>query len=101
MPEDFEREHRRVLDEAMTIFVQRSKVRGQMWLDFPPSDKLREIRERLHRMENLYQQVRFEDTTPGPEHPYDTELNVLAEDAIDLINYATFFVKQLRRGQRG
>jgi hypothetical protein len=52
-------------------------------------------------MENLYQQVRFEDATPGPEHPYDTELNVLAEDAIDLINYATFFVKQLRRGQRG
>jgi hypothetical protein len=101
MPEDFEREHRRVLDEAMTIFVQRSKVRGQMWIDFPPSDKLREIRERLHRMENLYQQVRFEDTMPGPEHPYDVELNVLAEDAIDLINYAAFFVKQLRRGQRG
>lgn len=101
MPEDFVQEHEAVFAEATALFKQRSQVRGQMWLDWPPSDKLREMKERMGRMEHLYQEIRFEDTTPGPEDPYAMERRVLLEDAIDMLNYTNFFIKQIRRGQRG
>ena len=96
-----EDEHARVLNRAHRIFLDKNPLRGNMWLEFPPSDKLREIRERLMRMENGYQQIRFEDTTPGPEDPFHIIRIALIEDALDTINYAAFFVKQLERGQRG
>ena|SRR5215831_4861857 len=100
-PPNFEDEHARVLNRAHRIFLDKSLVRGQMWLEFPPSDKLRECNERVRRLENAYQQVRFEDTTPGPEDPNSTVRAVMIEDALDLINYAAFFIKQIERGQRG
>lgn len=101
MPEDFVQEHEAVFAEATNIFKKRSMVRGQMWLDWPPSDKLREMKERLGRLEHLYQEIRFEDTTPGPEDPYREIKAVLIEDALDTLNYVNFFIKQVRRGQRG
>lgn len=100
MPEDFEGEHNGVLGEAMKVYVQKSRTRGQMWMDFPPSDKIRELKERVRRLETGYQHIRFLSGEPGPD--LDVEVrDILIEDAIDTINYATFFVKQLRRGQRG
>ena len=98
---DFQVEHESVFNEAVNIYTRQSKVRGQMWMEFPPSDKLREIRERLKRLEYAYQEIRFEDTTPGPEDPYRQIRLVMEEDALDLLNYANFFIKQIRRGQRG
>jgi hypothetical protein len=101
MLNDYQAEHESVFNEATNIFRKRSEVRGQMWMEFPPSDKLREIRERLTRLEHGYQEIRFEDTTPGPEDPFHQIKRVLEEDALDLLNYCNFFIKQLRRGQRG
>lgn len=98
---NFEDEHARVFNRAHRIYLEKSVLRGQMWLEFPPSDKLRELRERVTRLENGYQQIRFEDTTPGPEDPFHVIRNALIEDALDLINYANFFIKQIERGQRG
>lgn len=98
---DPEGEHSWVLDRAQRIFVAKSQLRGQMWADFPPSDKIRELKERVARLENGYQQIRFEDTTPGPEDPFRHIRESLIEDALDAINYAAFFIKQLERGQRG
>jgi len=94
-PPDFEDEHARVLNRAHRIFLDKSLVRGQMWMEFPPSDKIRELRERVTRLENGYQQIRFEDI------PNETIKMYLIEDALDMINYAAFFIKQLERGQSG
>jgi hypothetical protein len=99
-PIEFENEHLAVLNRAHRIYVNKSQLRGQMWRDFPPSDKLRELRERVSRLEAGYQQIRFDD----PVEPPAAEVVVkeaLIEDALDLINYAAFFIKQLERGQRG
>lgn len=97
----FDEEHARVLNRAHRIFLDKSILRGQMWMEFPPSDKLRELRERVTRLDHAYQQVRFEDTTPGPEDPFAVVKACMIEDALDLINYAAFFIKQIERGQRG
>jgi hypothetical protein len=96
---DFEMEHFRVLGRAQQIFKDKSKLRGQMWLEFPPSDKIRELIERARRLESGYQHIRFEDGL-GPDTDAVIRLAMI-EDALDIINYATFFVKQLERGQRG
>jgi len=93
MYEEFEREHFRVLQRAHAIFVERSAVRGQLWLEFPPSDKLRELRERLMRMEAAYETVNWEKNQM-------MEVTMI-EDALDTINYAAFFIKQIERGMRG
>jgi len=84
---DFEKEHRAVLDRANSIYMGKSMVRGQMWLEFPPSDKIRELRERVTRLEHAYAN--------------GATIDVMVEDALDMINYAAFLVKQLERGMRG
>lgn len=58
-----------------------------MWLEFPPSDKIRELRERVTRLEHAYAN--------------GATIDVMVEDALDMINYAAFLVKQLERGMRG
>jgi len=57
-----------------------------MWLEFPPSDKIRELRERVTRLEHAY-----------PTAP----MQVMVEDALDIINYAAFLIKQIERGMSG
>ena len=83
---DFEKEHRAVLDRANSIYMGKSMVRGQMWLEFKPSDKIREMKERIMRIENAYEREQFD---------------AIIEDALDLINYTVFLIKQVERGQRG
>jgi hypothetical protein len=93
---DFASEHRRVLDRANQIYIDKSHVRGQMWLEFPPSDKIRELRERVTRIENAYsinEEGRAEDDSVW--------MMAIVEDALDVINYAAFLIKQIERGQRG
>jgi len=97
----YEDEHARVLNRAHQIFLDKSVLRGQMWIEFPPSDKIRELRERVRRLTEGYQLIRFEDTTPGPEDPNHAIRDAVIEDALDTINYAAFLIKQLERGQRG
>lgn len=97
----FEDEHARVFNRAHAIFLDKSVIRGQMWMEFPPSDKIREMNERVRRIEYAYQQLRFEDTTPGPEDPFVVIRMVMIEDTLDLLNYGNFFIKQIERGQRG
>jgi len=57
-----------------------------MWLEFKPSDKIREMKERIMRIENAYEREQFD---------------AVIEDSLDLINYTTFLIKQVERGQRG
>jgi hypothetical protein len=90
---EFDDEHARVLNRAHRIFIDKSKLRGQMWMEFPPSDKIRELRERVTRLENGYQRIRWTED--------DIMKAALIEDALDMINYAAFFIKQLERGQNG
>lgn len=99
MPEDFEREHMDVLMEANRVYKNASCVRGQMWLEFPPSDKIRELRERVTRIEHAYE--RFEAADDCQHEDARRLQDAISEDAIDLINYAAFLVKQIKRGQRG
>lgn len=102
MPENYASEHERVLSEANKIYLDKSHMRGQMWLDYPPSDKIRELRERIDRLERLY--ARREDIIPdtmGPEIPQAGFDKHLIEDSLDIINYAAFLIKQVRRGMRG
>jgi len=97
MFEEYEVEHFRVLQRAHAIFVEKSATRGQMWLDFPPSDKIRELRERVMRLENTYDAMLGE-----PVQPQNSSIApILVEDALDTINYAAFLIKQIERGMRG
>jgi hypothetical protein len=97
---DFEAEHSLVFYEAMKLFKDRSMVRGQMWLEWPPSDKIRELRERIMRIEQAYvARERLRSTQPEVDHSNLDD--ALVEDAIDIINYANFLVKQIRREMYG
>ena len=78
-----------MLERANSIFLEKSHVRGQMWLEFPPSDKIRELRERVTRLEHAY----ANRTAKVDE--------IMIEDALDIINYAAFFIKQIERGMGG
>jgi len=104
MPEDFDyqTEHFRVLQRANRIYVEKSQVRGQMWLDWPPSDKIRELRERIMRIESAYfERDHLIPPTPGPESPHIDLQLAIVEDALDMINYAAFLIKQVERGMSG
>lgn len=82
-------QHMAVLIEAHTLFLNRSMTRGDMWRSFPPSDKIRELRERVGRIE----------TARNYGDP-EVVAKTIREDAVDLINYATFLIKQIDEGNR-
>lgn len=90
---DYALEHSSVLNEADLIFIKMSEIRGQMWLDYPPSDKLRELRERIDRLDHAYKFYEESGNLGARE--------ALIEDAIDMINFSAFFVKQIRRDMHG
>jgi hypothetical protein len=99
---DYGDEHLAVLVAANKIFLDKSKVRGQMWLEWPPSDKIRELEERVMRIKAAYQgRERVYPTVVGPEQPQAAYDRVIIEDCLDVINYANFLIKQIRRGHRG
>jgi len=101
MYEEFEREHFRVLQRAHAIFVEKSAVRGQLWLEFPPSDKIRELAERTLRLQEGYKlREHLRTNNAIDQHIADIE-GILVEDALDAINYAAFLIKQIERGMRG
>jgi len=83
---DYEGEHAAVLERAMQLFRDKSQIRGQLWMEFPPSDKIRELNERMRRIEYAYSRG---------------EYDAVVEDALDVINFAAFLVKQIERGQSG
>ena len=94
---DYQREHQVVLDEAMKIYIDKSRVRGQLWETMPPSDKIRELDERVKRLQVGYKAMEAEVVKPANS----SIASILVADAVDIINYATFFVRQVRSGVRG
>ena len=88
MPEDFAAQHRLVLDEAQKIYENRSKVRGQMWLETTISRELDMIREKLDRAENAHNMGLGD---PDFAKEFDDSL-------LDLINFAVFALRKQRRG---
>ncbi len=90
MPESELVEHWRILQRAGNIYNDRSRVRGQMWRTMPPSDKIRELDERVKRIQYAYPQLRSSQAVA-----------IIIEDALDIINYATFLVRQLEEGASG
>jgi hypothetical protein len=97
MTRGFEQEHEAVFARATKIFKDKSQTRGQMWMEFPPSDKIRELRERVQRIENAYAAMNQEAVNPRNS----SIAPIIIEDVLDLINYANFLIKQIERGQRG
>src|SRR5262245_50374956 len=99
---NFQFEHDEVLMAASKIYNEKSHVRGQMWLEWPPSDKIRELEERVMRIKAAYQgRERVYPTVVGPEQPQAAYDRVIIEDCLDIINYAAFLVKQIHRGHIG
>jgi hypothetical protein len=92
MPENELVEHWRILQRAGNIYNDRSRVRGQMWRTMPPSDKIRELDERVKRIDFAY---RGHFNVPA-----DIKA-VIVEDALDVINYATFLIRQIEEGASG
>lgn len=84
-----EMQHLEVLEEAQALFAERSEVRGDLWRQFPISDKVRELRERVSRMESILNVKKMRPDVARAE---------LRKEALDHINYAAFIIKQLDEG---
>lgn len=91
-------QHQKVLDEAFDIFTDRSASRGDMWRHFPIRDKVRELRERVARIEMAINMIPY--TPPGrePDRHLTAMRGEIRADAIDMINYAAFLIKQIDEG---
>ena len=73
--------------DAFYLYQEKDAIRGDMWRQFPPSDKIRELRERVMRINAAYS--------------LDTGREAIISDAIDAINYNVFLIRQLREGAKG
>src|SRR4051812_25341467 len=69
---------------ALDIYVQRSEVRGELWKEF-------DLRDKVHHMRNKMARIgQFIDISPeGTEIPAE-----IIDEALDLINYTAFFIRQ-------
>lgn len=77
--QDDRNRHARVLEDALEIYVERSKERGQLWKDFDPEDAALHIKSKSARV--LAIEARGQDAE---------------DDALDLINYAVFYIRHKR-----
>lgn len=80
-------EHLLILLDSFYLYQERDAVRGDMWRQFPPSDKIRELRERVLRIEAAFN--------------LNASNEEIINDAQDIINYSTFLIRQLREGATG
>ncbi len=82
--------HSIVLERAMEIYLDRDRIRGDMWRTRPPSHKIEMIREKLDRVERGLSLV---DET--------VVKNAVLDDATDIINFAVFLVREIEEGILG
>ena len=86
-------EHLNTILDAFFIYQEKDQVRGDLWRAFPPSDKLRELRERLARIDYAYEHGLIDEISAARD--------AVLSDAVDMINFLAFFIRQIREGQRG
>ncbi len=87
MFESFQDEHRKVFDEAIKIYIDKSHVRGQMWLNAPITRELDMISEKLERA-----RAAFNFGLNGKKFIEEFE-----DSLLDLMNFANFAIKKGRR----
>ncbi len=75
--------------EAFSLFVQRNAMYGDLWRQYGAEDNLMHMRSKLARTN-----VSFDKWKEGGEDMPETE-HVL-DSPLDLINYSTFFVRNMR-----
>lgn len=81
--------HLAVLDAAFLLYIEKDGQRGDMWRQFPVGDKIRELRERVTRLEAL---------ADRSEVKIDVKHTLMIEEGLDVINYAVFMIRQLQEG---
>jgi hypothetical protein len=86
-------QHMEVLYEALRIYNERSKTRGELWARFDVHDSFAHARSKLARICVLLQQNYVINTPKGV-----AELEVLNDEIIDLINYAAFMYRHVNPG---
>lgn len=94
-------EHLITLMEAFDLYQEKDSVRGDLWRQFPPSDKIRELDERVRRLSWAYEQIKFMPPPEGPEDPYRQHREAVLSDSIDIINFCVFLIRQIKEGARG
>jgi hypothetical protein len=72
---------------AMQIYEVREVKRGGLWKEFGPEDKLMHLRDKLRRTERIWENYQSNGDDP---------LLVDVDDALDILNYAAFFIRQVK-----
>lgn len=87
--EDFVAEHRQGFDEASSIYIKRSKTRGQLWLEKPIAQSLMMASEKVERAREALRDL--DD---------DELMEEFIDSCIDGMNELNFALKKARRGIR-
>lgn len=85
------------LAEALSIHYKKEAVRRGLWKDYPALDQIRHISLKADRVKQILQ-YQPDDVTPG-EQVLSEAAESMLEELHDIINYATFAARQIRRGQ--
>jgi len=84
-----------VLANALEIFVRRSSVRGDLWAKYDEKDALAHIEDKAARL-RAGMMIKDARAELGESLDIDELHAALIDDALDLCNYAVFFVRHLR-----
>lgn len=96
----------RTLVEAFQVFCDRNEVRRDLWREAGAEDAAQNAKSKVLRLprhvERLAEAVKYEEEQPGDAAAgFDVELaqDEAVDDGLDLINYAAFFVRNVREGR--
>lgn len=84
-----ESEQLEVLAEAFSKFLERNGKYKDLWRQFGYQDSVHHVRSKAGRLNQLLS-----------EQPTSDELDLAIDDAIDIINYAVFFIRNVREADR-
>jgi hypothetical protein len=87
-----ERQQFDVMVRAFEIFRERSIVRGDLWAKFTSLDAFQNMESKMARIQHGRQRLEEIDDLHKDHHVL---LESVVDDALDLINYATFLIRHL------
>lgn len=74
--------------EAMSLFIQRNALYGDLWREYGPEDSLLHMRSKLARAEVTHGRSKGDDA--------DISEAELVDSPLDLINYSVFYIRNVR-----
>lgn len=80
-----------IIDDAVTIHIDREKIRRGLWKEYPARDQLNQVKVKIDRILRTLELI---EQTEDPDEK-QTLIDAVVSEGYDIINYTVFGIRIL------